>query len=102
MSALVSIIVGQFGALFLQMLSVFYVLCLTEVSKFHGFFGGVTPSHIPVWEGHHHSQFLPLSGWGRSFWSRPVDPDRQKEPFGGDYIAILHGLHGLSEWWECG
>ena len=50
---------------------------------------------IPVWEGHHHSQFLPLSGWRRSFWSRPVDPDRQKEPFGGDYIAILRGL---SEW----
>lgn len=50
---------------------------------------------IPVWEGHHHSQFLPLSGWGGSFWSRPVDPDRQKEPFGGDYIAIIHGL---SEW----
>lgn len=45
MSALISIIVGQFGALFLQMLSVFYVLCLPEVSKFHELFGGVTPAN---------------------------------------------------------
>lgn len=45
MSALISIIVGQFGALFLQMLSVFYVLCLTEVSKFRELFGGVTPAN---------------------------------------------------------
>lgn len=36
---------------------------------------------IPLWEGHHHSQFLPLRGWRHSFWWRPVDSDWEKEPF---------------------